>query len=147
MGTSDSSPDRSARPAGGGDGSGLAALRIGTGLVTAAVPSSVNDILEAKLLEAMTLPMPETKARTFARSGLDRLLAFASARDAVAIGPGLTTHPETVELWCKNLSKRVDKPCVLDADALNASGKASLLTECTRPPIITPTRRNGQVGS
>ncbi|MGC3973226.1 MAG: NAD(P)H-hydrate epimerase, partial [Nitrospira sp.] len=55
----------------------IAAPRIGTGLVTAAVASSVNDILEAKLLEAMTLPMPETKARTFARSGLDRLLTFA----------------------------------------------------------------------
>ena len=116
----------------------LAALRIGTGLVTAAVPSSVNDVLEAKLLEAMTLPMPETKARTFARSGLDRLLAFAGARDAVAIGPGLTTHPETVEL-VQEFVKRVDKPCVLDADALNAlAGKASLLTECKRPPIITP---------
>lgn len=116
----------------------LAALRIGTGLVTAAVPSSVNDILEAKLLEAMTLPMPETKARTFARSGLDRLLAFAGSRDAVAIGPGLTTHPETVDL-VQELVKRLDKPCVLDADALNAlAGKASLLTECHRPPIITP---------
>lgn len=116
----------------------LAALRIGTGLVTAAVPSSVNDVLEAKLLEVMTLPMPETKARTFARSGLDRLLAFAGARDAVAIGPGLTTHPETVDL-VQEFLKRIDKPCVLDADALNAlAGKASLLTECKRPPIITP---------
>ena len=116
----------------------LSALRIGTGLVTAANPSSANDILEAKLLEVMTLPMPETKARTFARSGLDRLLAFAGARDAVAIGPGLTTHPETVDL-VQELVKRIDKPCVLDADALNAlAGKSSLLTECKRPPIITP---------
>ena len=116
----------------------LSALRIGTGLVTAAIPSSANDILEAKLLEVMTLPMPETKARTFARSGLDRLLAFAGARDAVAIGPGLTTHPETVDL-VQELVKRIDKPCVLDADALNAlAGKSSLLTECKRPPIITP---------
>ena len=116
----------------------LAALRMGTGLVTAAVPSSVNDILEAKLLEAMTLPMPETKARTFARSGLDRLLAFAGSREAIAIGPGLTTHPETVDL-VQEFVKRIDKPSVLDADALNAlAGKASLLTECHRPPIITP---------
>jgi len=116
----------------------LSALRIGTGLVTAAIPSSANDILEAKLLEVMTLPMPETKARTFARSGLDRLLAFAGARDAIAIGPGLTTHPETVDL-VQELVKRIDKPCVLDADALNAlAGKSSLLTECKRPPIITP---------
>ncbi|MCC2640463.1 MAG: yjeF [Nitrospira sp.] len=116
----------------------MAALRIGTGLVTVAVPSSVNNILEGKLLEAMTLPMPETKARTFARSGLERLLAFAAARDAVAIGPGLSTHPETVEL-VQEFIKRIDRPCVLDADALNAlAGKASLLTECKLPPIITP---------
>ncbi len=116
----------------------LAALRVGTGLVTVAVPSSVNDVLEAKLLEAMTLPMPETKSRTFARGGLERLLAFAMARDAVVVGPGLTTHPETVDL-VQEFVKRIDKPCVLDADALNAlAGKASLLTECKRPPIITP---------
>jgi NAD(P)H-hydrate epimerase len=115
-----------------------AALRVGTGLVTVAIPSSVNDTLEGKLLEAMTMPMPETKARTLARSGLDRLLAFARARTAVAIGPGLTTHPETVEL-IQELIKRVDKPCVLDADALNAlAGKASLLTESKLPPILTP---------
>ena len=117
---------------------GLVALRVGTGLVTVAVPSSVNDALEAKMLEVMTLPMPETKARTFARTGLERLLAFAATRDAVVIGPGLTTHPETVDL-VQEFVKRIDKPCVLDADALNAlAGKASLLTQCRRPPIITP---------
>jgi NAD(P)H-hydrate epimerase len=116
----------------------LAALRVGTGLVTVAIPSSVNDVLETKLLEAMTLPMPETKSRTFARSGLERLLAFAAARDAVVMGPGLTTHPETVDL-VQEFIKRIDKPCVLDADALNAlAGKATLLTQCKRPPVITP---------
>jgi NAD(P)H-hydrate epimerase len=115
-----------------------AALRVGTGLVTVAIPSSVNDTLEAKLLEAMTVPMPETKARTLARSSLDRLLAFTQGRTAIAIGPGLTTHPETVEV-IQELVKRVDKPCVLDADALNAlAGKASLLTESKLPPILTP---------
>jgi NAD(P)H-hydrate epimerase len=116
----------------------LAALRVGTGLVTVAVPSSVNDVLEAKLLEAMTTPMPETKARTFARSGLDRLQAFVNARTAAAIGPGLTTHPETVEL-VQELIKRIERPSVLDADALNAlAGKPALLTECKIPPILTP---------
>jgi NAD(P)H-hydrate epimerase len=115
-----------------------AALRVGTGLVTVAVPSSVNDTLEAKLLEAMTIPMAETKARTLARSSLDRLVTFARDRTAIAIGPGLTTHPETVEL-IHELIKRIEKPCVLDADALNAlAGKASLLTESKLPPILTP---------
>ena len=115
-----------------------AALRIGTGLVTVAVPSGVNDVLESKLLEAMTIPMPDTKARTFSRSGLDRLKTFIAARTAVAIGPGLSTHPETVEL-VQALMKDLDRPAVLDADALNAlAGRASVLTTCKTPPILTP---------
>ncbi|MBI3603512.1 MAG: NAD(P)H-hydrate dehydratase [Nitrospirae bacterium] len=115
-----------------------AALRIGAGLVTVATPSSVNDTLEAKLLEAMTAPMPETKARTLARSGLDRLLTFINARSAVAIGPGLTTHPETVDLL-QTLIPRLEKPAVLDADALNAlAGHTALLAECKTQPILTP---------
>lgn len=115
-----------------------AALRVGAGLVTVATPSSVNDVLESKLLEAMTMPLPETKARTLARSGLDRILAFVQARTAIAIGPGLSTHHETVEL-VQSLMKHLDRPSVLDADALNAlAGRASLLTECKTPPILTP---------
>ncbi|MDF0650870.1 MAG: bifunctional ADP-dependent NAD(P)H-hydrate dehydratase/NAD(P)H-hydrate epimerase [Nitrospira sp. LK265] len=115
-----------------------AALRVGAGLVTVAVPTSVNDILEAKLLEVMTVPMPETKARTFARTSLDRLVAFMTARTAIAIGPGLSTHPETVEL-VQGLTKQLDRPAVLDADALNAlTGRTAILASCKTPPIITP---------
>jgi ADP-dependent NAD(P)H-hydrate dehydratase / NAD(P)H-hydrate epimerase len=115
-----------------------AALRVGAGLVTVATPSSVNDVLEAKLLEAMTVPMPETKARTFARTALERLVSFMTARTAIAIGPGLSTHPETVEL-VQALTKQLDRPAVLDADALNAlAGRATLLASCKTPPIITP---------
>jgi len=114
------------------------ALRVGAGLVTVATPTSVNDVLEAKLLEVMTAPMPETKARTLARSGLDRLLTFVNTRTAVAVGPGLTTHPETVDL-VHALIGRLEKPSVLDADALNAlAGRMALLTECKVPPILTP---------
>jgi len=115
-----------------------AALRVGAGLVTVATPSSVNDVLEAKVLEAMTMPLPETKARTLARSALDRVVAFIQARTAIAVGPGLSTHPETVEL-VQSLMKHLDRPSVLDADALNAlAGRASLMTECKTPPILTP---------
>ena len=115
-----------------------AALRTGAGLVTVGVPASVNDVLEAKLLEAMTLPLPETKARTLGRAAFDRIVAFIQARTAVAIGPGLSTHPETVEV-VQSLMKQLDRPSVLDADALNAlASRASLLTECKTPPILTP---------
>ena len=115
-----------------------AALRIGAGLVTVGVPASVNDVLEAKLLEAMTVPLPDTKARTLGRTGFDRILGFIQARTAIAIGPGLSTNPETVDL-VQSLMKHLDRPSVLDADALNAlASRASLLTECKTPPILTP---------
>lgn len=115
-----------------------AALRVGTGLVTVATPASANSALEAKLLEAMTMPMPETKDKTLARAGLERLVTFANTRSAVAIGPGLTTHPETVEL-VHALIARVEKPLVLDADALNAlAGRTAALAACKVPPILTP---------
>ena len=115
-----------------------AALRIGAGLVTVATPASVNDVLEAKLLEVMTMPMPDTKARTLSRAAFDGLKDFMTTRTAVAIGPGLSTHPETVEL-IHALIRHLDRPSVLDADALNAlAGRTSLLTECTIPPILTP---------
>jgi NAD(P)H-hydrate epimerase len=106
--------------------------------VTVGVPASVNDVVEAKLLEAMTLPLPETKAHTLSRAGVDRILAFMQARTAIAIGPGLSTHPETVEL-VQSLMKHLDRPSVLDADALNAlASRASLLTACKIPPVLTP---------
>jgi NAD(P)H-hydrate epimerase len=115
-----------------------AALRTGAGLVTVGVPAGVNDVLEAKLLEAMTVPLPDTTARTLGRAGFDRVLAFMQARTAVAIGPGLSTHPETVEL-VQSLMRHLDRPSVLDADALNAlASRAALLTECKTPPILTP---------
>jgi NAD(P)H-hydrate epimerase len=115
-----------------------AALRTGAGLVTVGVPASVSDVLEAKLLEAMTLPLPETKARTLGRAAFDRIRTFIQAKTAVAIGPGLSTHPETVEV-VQSLMKHLDRPSVLDADALNAlASRASLLTECKTPPILTP---------
>jgi NAD(P)H-hydrate epimerase len=115
-----------------------AALRSGAGLVTLAIPSSLNDIVETKLLEVMTYPVPDTTARTFARSGLDRLLGFIRDRTAIALGPGLSTHPETVEL-VQTLLPKLDKPTVLDADALNAlAGRANLLRDCLAPLILTP---------
>ena len=84
------------------------------------------------------LDQDETKARTLARTAFDRLVAFMEARTAIAIGPGLSTHPETVEL-VRALTKQLDRPAVLDADALNAlTGRTALLAACKTPPIITP---------
>lgn len=97
-----------------------AALRAGAGLVTVGIPESLNDILEVKLTEAMTLPLPEAPGRCLAAAALPALDAFAADRvTAVVLGPGLGRAPATREVvlgWIDLPRQRT----VLDADALAA---------------------------
>jgi hydroxyethylthiazole kinase-like uncharacterized protein yjeF len=97
----------------------MAALRAGTGLVYVGVPKGLNDILEVKLTEAITVPLPETDERTLSFDALAPILEWMGRVDALALGPGLSQHPDTVRL-VRTLVPRVALPCVLDADGLNA---------------------------
>ena len=116
----------------------MAALRVGTGLVTVAAPRSLSDVLEAKLLEAMVFPLPETEARTLSRQALEPILTFAADKTALAIGPGIGTHPETQAL-VHSLLGETKQPMVLDADGLNAvAGHADRLGRASGPLILTP---------
>ena len=96
-----------------------AALRVGAGYVVAAVPMSCVDPLEARLAEVVKRGLPETSLRTLSLSARDEILAEAIRADVVALGPGLSRHPETLEL-ARELVERVEAPLVLDADGLNA---------------------------
>jgi NAD(P)H-hydrate epimerase len=116
-----------------------AAVRAGAGLVTVGAPASLNDILEVKLTEAMTVPLPEVRRRRClslrARGEVRRL---AERADAVALGPGIGTHRETAELVHRLLAD-IPAPLVLDADGLNAlEGRPELLRSRHEPTIITP---------
>jgi len=116
----------------------LGALRAGVGLVTVAVPRSVNDVVEAKLLEAMTLPTAETASGTFSKQARDLLLSFAAERTAVAIGPGIGREPETSGL-VQDLLAEIKQPIVLDADGINAlAGQHQILRRVHAPLILTP---------
>ncbi|MBI4537217.1 MAG: NAD(P)H-hydrate dehydratase [candidate division NC10 bacterium] len=117
---------------------GQAAQRSGAGLVTVGAPASLNDILEVKLTEVMTEPLPETEARTLALEGMDRILRLAEGKAAVAIGPGVGTHPSTQEL-VRRLVASLPLPLVLDADGLTAfAGQPDLLSRAAGPVILTP---------
>ncbi len=96
-----------------------AALRSGAGLVYLATPSSLNDILESKLTEVITIPLPETAERSISREALAQMGSLLETVDALALGPGLSRNPETAEL-VRELVGRIDVPCVVDADGLNA---------------------------
>ncbi len=115
-----------------------AAARAGAGLVTIACPRSLNDILEVKCTEAMTVAVDETSARGLAESGLARIVALAAERDAVALGPGIGVAPDATAL-VHGLAEKIGVPLVLDADALNALARdVSALRARPAATVLTP---------
>lgn len=114
-----------------------AAMRIGTGLVTLGIPESLNDILEIKLTEVMTLPLPETNQRSLDKKTLDKILFFIKNRkvNTVAIGPGLSQNKST-QILVRQIVKNTSLPMVIDADGLSAfTDNLSLLSQHC---ILTP---------
>lgn len=114
------------------------ASRVGAGLVTLFTPSSLNAILEVKLTEAMTCPIPETEVRSPARGALPEIMKFLEGKQSFAMGPGISLHPETKAL-VKDLVREVRCPTVLDADALTVMAEEpDLLKTAQAPLILTP---------
>lgn len=116
----------------------MSGLKVGCGLVTLGIPESLNDVMETKLTEVMTLPLPETGSRTLAPDALDPILSFLEKADALALGPGLSTDQKTRELVLRLLPE-VRCPAVVDADGLNnLSFKTSVIRRCKAPLVLTP---------
>jgi NAD(P)H-hydrate epimerase len=127
-----------------------AALRVGAGLVTLGIPKSLNPILEVKLSEVMTLPLPETAEGSLAFAAKSQILEFVERTSSIlAVGPGLSQHPETVKL-IHSLIRENRNPVVIDADGLNALSQGemtaespratvkALLSSLTAPAVLTP---------
>jgi NAD(P)H-hydrate epimerase len=116
----------------------MAVMRSGAGMAILGLPESLNDIMETKLTEVMTSPLPETRSRTLsvkAMDGIHRLLRWA---DVLAIGPGLSTHQETVQL-VRKLLPQLSCPTVVDADGLNAIAQdVRVLADLKAPVVLTP---------
>jgi NAD(P)H-hydrate epimerase len=114
------------------------AARVGAGLVTLFIPASLNPILEVKLTEAMTYPIAETAELTPSLAALPQILEFLKGKQALAMGPGISLHPETQELVAA-LVLQTACPMVLDADALTAlAGNMALFNKASPAMILTP---------
>lgn len=117
----------------------LGALRVGTGLVTVGIPKSLNPIMEEKLTEAMTEPLPETERGILGKVSLDAVLKIMSSRKtALAIGPGISTTEDTANLLYEILRKST-LPIVVDADGITLIAQnLDILREAQAPIILTP---------
>jgi NAD(P)H-hydrate epimerase len=111
---------------------GTAALRTGAGLVTLAVPASLQAILAGRVPELMTMGLPETEAfmvdATRAADAIAR-----RPHTALVLGPGLLPGPASTDLVMRLLegagepagegtggADAVPPPAVIDATALAA---------------------------
>lgn len=121
-----------------------AALRAGAGLVTLATPKHLNPILEGLLPEVMTLALPETDAGSLSVSATSAILEFAEkTKSVLAIGPGLSQHPDTVllvhQLVRENREQALNLRMVVDADGLNALSQVpEVISLLDREAILTP---------
>lgn len=116
----------------------LAASRIGSGLVTVGVPASLNAILEVKLTEEMTEPLPETVPGHLGEPSIDRVLSLSRDKECVVLGPGLSTGEGVGELVIAVLSG-YDGWLVVDADGLNALvDRIETLKNARARVVVTP---------
>ena len=117
----------------------MSAMKVGAGLVTLAVPESLNSIYEVKLTEVITAPLIEVKQGIIGGDkAAEKILDLANKADAILIGPGLGRENETLSL-VKKIVEEVDKPMVLDADAIFAFNEMpDKLKLCKQIPILTP---------
>jgi NAD(P)H-hydrate epimerase len=115
-----------------------ASLRSGLGMVFAAIPRSINTILETRLIEPITLPVPEDAERGLSETSLPTIMKEVERVTAVAIGPGLGLGIGVTALVTGLLS-RCAKPIVADADALTALSRDPEWQEKPSGPlVITP---------
>jgi len=119
---------------------GMAALRAGAGLSTVATAKSGLATVAGFHAELMTEPLEETEAGSIALASLQkgRLDVLVKAKTVLAVGPGISRHPETAE-FVRSVVKKYKVPIVLDADGLNAfEGRAAELKSRAGTLVITP---------
>ncbi len=115
-----------------------AALRTGAGLVTVGTPARCLPLVARTMLEIMTEPLPETAAGAVSAEAVPAALRMIQGKNAVVLGPGLTSGAPTAAFLLALLPK-IEVPVVLDADGLNIlAGHLDLLKRMKAPAVLTP---------
>jgi ADP-dependent NAD(P)H-hydrate dehydratase / NAD(P)H-hydrate epimerase len=114
-----------------------AAQRAGAGYVTALIPASLNLVFEQRLLEAMSVPLPDEDGALHP-GGLDEILTRCERAGALTLGPGIGRAESTQEL-VRAVAARAPIPLLLDADGLYAhSGRLPELANRGAATVLTP---------
>ncbi len=114
-----------------------AAIRVGAGYATVAVPADLEHIFEIKLTEVMSRGIEGAPGRLGSGSA-DAILSAAERSAAVVLGPGLGRDDGSLEL-ARQVARGVRAALLIDADGLNAhAGRLELIAEREAPTVLTP---------
>ncbi|MFL5777399.1 MAG: NAD(P)H-hydrate dehydratase [Chloroflexota bacterium] len=118
-----------------------AAGRTGAGLVTLAVPESLQPLFAAKVVEATTMGLPEDDVEEIdPEPALARI--YDHQHDAIVIGPGLRPGLATAEVVAELTAiqdESAPAPIVLDAEALRSLATMDRWWDGDRrPSVLTP---------
>lgn len=107
-------------------------LRSGVGKLTVHTPASNTLILQISVPEAIVQPDEDEFSFSAIKGDI-------SGWDSVAIGPGIGTSPVTLQALDTVFRQLGDRPCILDADALNLIAWSSeLMCRVPHGSILTP---------
>jgi hydroxyethylthiazole kinase-like uncharacterized protein yjeF len=114
-----------------------AAMRAGAGYVTAFVPASLNLVFEQRLVEVMSVPLPDRDG-ALEPDGVQAVLDRAARANALILGPGLGRTDGTFEL-ARSIARQAEIPLLIDADGLNAHAeRLQELADRPAPTVMTP---------
>jgi NAD(P)H-hydrate epimerase len=114
-----------------------AAMRAGAGYVTVCVPASLNLIFEVRLLEVMSVPIPDDGGKLEA-DAIEPVLERTERVQSLILGPGLGRADGTLE-FARRVAAAAEVPLLLDADGLNAhAGALQSLTGRSASAVLTP---------
>jgi len=122
--------------------SSRSALKAGCGTVVLGTPTGAAPFLDFQNTEVMTEGLSETKEGSLHFTSFNQIKSLIKKKNAVAIGPGLSSHPSTQKLLKQLfifLEKRIRfLPTVIDADGLSAIKRRSRKVKKSRWGVLTP---------
>ena len=116
-----------------------AAIKSGSGIVKAIIPSSLSYIYENHILECISIPIDDSLNKgTFSIDNVDAILSSLSLADAVIFGPGLSCGDFSSH-WKSKVLSLINSNLVLDASGFEPLIENKLnISDLPSRTILTP---------
>ncbi len=118
------------------------ALRAGAGLVTAAIPNSISDVVASGQAELMTEAIADRDGHFDGRAATEALASLIKPMTSIVVGPGIGVSDGTKDLiaWLIEEAVQPDRPMLIDADGLNVLAQLGpeRLRDAKGPVVLTP---------